>query len=162
MQEPCSVAIFSHRKLLILAVPKLWKKCQQKRRGKNSHPAERNFFLTHIIRSQETLKYNTAIFTSVGVMQLLQHSPWGEPVMSYPSPCLDPNFQRSLGRKQEMEPFSWQVLPKTALQGFSPTPAPNLPFSHHLTWAGFELLNPGKPLGWRPHSFSKHPCSGCA
>lgn len=89
MQEPCSVPIFSHRKLLILAVPKLWKKCQQRRRGKNSHPAERNFFLSHIIHSQETLKYNTAIFTSVGVMQLLQHSPWGEPpVMSNPSPCL--------------------------------------------------------------------------
>lgn len=100
MQEPCTVPIFSHRKLLILAVPKLWKKCQQTRRGKNSHPAERNFFLSPIIRSQETLKYNTAIFTFVGVIQLLQHFPGDASlVMLYPSPSLDPNFQKRLSQQ---------------------------------------------------------------
>lgn len=125
---------FSHRKLLILAVPKLRKKCQQRRCGKNSHPAEHNFFLSHIRRSQETLKYNPARFPFAGVIQLLQHSPWdASPVVLYPSPCLDPSFQRrpSLGRKQEMEPFSWQVLPKTTLQGFFPTFSPKVSFFSH-------------------------------
>lgn len=39
---------FSHRKHLILVVPKLWKKCQQMRHGKNFHPAKSYVFLYHM------------------------------------------------------------------------------------------------------------------
>lgn len=39
---------FSHRKQLILVVPKLWKKCQQMRHGKNFHPAKSYVFLYHM------------------------------------------------------------------------------------------------------------------
>lgn len=111
MRESCSVPFFSHRKLLILAVPNLWKKCQQRRRGKSSHPAQRNSFLSHIIHSQESLKYNTAMFAFGGLIQLLQHSPWGaSPGMFHPSLFWIPTSKRAGSRK--WSPSAGRCFPK--------------------------------------------------